>query len=172
MQDKSGKCLAKEPEILNKCTEYCYFDLNNYETIWDSKVLDYPQIPDEDSLCIILAEVETAVKTLKMGKSAGVDKIPAEFVKTGGNARIDILSSVSNTIFDTREWLTMSQVPCYLSSEERKLATVPKLQNHQSNQSSKQSDVEDHLKQTPATSGKDHCKRASWFQVTEQMLNM
>ena len=107
MQDKSGKCLAKEPEILNKCTEYCYFDLYNYETVWDSKVLDYPQIQDEDSLRIILAEVEAAVKTLKIGKSAGVDKIPAEFVNTGGNARIDILSSVSNTIFDTRERLTM-----------------------------------------------------------------
>ena len=23
--------------------------------------------------------------------------------------------------------------------------------------------VEDHLKQTPTTSGKDHCRRASWF---------
>ena len=36
--------------------------------------------------------MEAAVKVLKMGKSAGVDNIPAELVQAGGEAMIDILT--------------------------------------------------------------------------------
>ena len=51
------------------------------------------------TLSIIGEEVAAAVKSLKMGKSSGVDKIPAELVKTGGDAIIDTLTSVCNKIF-------------------------------------------------------------------------
>ena len=42
IQDKSGKCLTEENEILNRWTEYCS-DLYNYETDGDPIVLDCPQ---------------------------------------------------------------------------------------------------------------------------------
>ena len=74
IQDKSGKCITEENEILNKWTEYCS-DLYNYETDGDPKVLDCPQIPDEEHHPILQEEVEAAVNALKMGKSAGVDNI-------------------------------------------------------------------------------------------------
>ena len=38
--------------------------------------------------------MEAAVKALKMGKSAGVDNIPAELVQAGGEAMIDILTAI------------------------------------------------------------------------------
>ena len=41
-----------------------------------------------------------------MGKSAGVDNIPAEFVQAGGEAMIDILTSFCNKIWKTGEWPT------------------------------------------------------------------
>ena len=41
IQDKSGKCLTEENEILNKWTEY-YLDLYNYDTDGHPIVLDYP----------------------------------------------------------------------------------------------------------------------------------
>ena len=47
IQDKSGKCLTEENEILNRWTEY-YSDIYNYETEGDPVVLDCTQIPDED----------------------------------------------------------------------------------------------------------------------------
>ena len=56
IQDKSGKCLTEENEILNRWTQYCS-DLYNYESDGDPIVLDFPQIPDE--------EMEAAVKALK-----------------------------------------------------------------------------------------------------------
>ena len=74
IQDKSGKCLTEQNEILNRWTEYCS-DLYNYETEGDPIVLDRSQIPDEEHHPILREEVEAAVKALKMGKSAGVDNI-------------------------------------------------------------------------------------------------
>ena len=79
IQDKSGKCLTEENEILNRWTGYCS-DLYNYETDGDPIVLDCPQIPDEEHHPILREVGEAAVKALKMGKSAGVDNIPAELV--------------------------------------------------------------------------------------------
>ena len=105
IQDKSGKYLTEENEILNRWTEYCS-DLYNYETDGDPIVLDCPQIPDEEHHPILREEVEAAVKALKMEKSAGVDNIPAELVQAGGEAMIDILTAICNKIWKTGEWPT------------------------------------------------------------------
>ena len=99
------KCLIEENEILNRWTEYCS-DLYIYETDGDPIVLDCPQIPDEEHHPILREEVEAAVKALKMGKSAGVDNIPAELVQAGGEAMIDILTAICNKIWKTGEWPT------------------------------------------------------------------
>ena len=73
IQDKSGKCLTEENEILNRWTR---------------------------------EEVEAEVKALKMGKSAGLDNIPAELVQAGGEAMSDILTAICNKIWKTGEWPT------------------------------------------------------------------
>ena len=41
-----------------------------------------------------------------MGKPVGVDNIPAELVQAGGEAMIDILTSIRNKIWKTGEWPT------------------------------------------------------------------
>ena len=41
-----------------------------------------------------------------MGKSAGVDNTPAELVQAGGEATIDILTTICNKIWKTGEWPT------------------------------------------------------------------
>ena len=84
IQDKSGKCLTEENEILKRWTEYCS-DLYNYETEGDPIVLDCPRIPDAEYHHILREVVESAVKALKMEKSAGVDTIPEESFQAGGD---------------------------------------------------------------------------------------
>ena len=86
-------------------TESCS-DLYNYATDEDPIVLDCPQIPDEEHHPILREEVEAAVKALKMGKSAGMDNIPAELVQARGEAMIDILTAICNKIWKTGEWPT------------------------------------------------------------------
>ena len=89
---------------LNRWTQYCS-DLYNYETEGDPIVLDCPQIPDEEHHPILREEVEAAIKALKMGKSTGVDNIPAELVQAG-EAMIDIPTMMCNKIWKKGEWPT------------------------------------------------------------------
>ena len=72
----------------------------------DNAVLDCSQPPEEDLQPILREEVEIAVASLKKGKSAGVDNIPAELVQAGGETMIDVLTEICNRIWRTGEWPT------------------------------------------------------------------
>ena len=58
---------------------------------------------EEDLQPIRREEVETAVASLKKGKSAGVDNIPVELVQAGGETMIDVLTEICNKIWRTGE---------------------------------------------------------------------
>ena len=105
IQDKSGKCLTEENEILSRWTEYCS-EPYNYESCGDNAVLDSSQPQEEDLQPILREEVEIAVASLKKGKSSGVDNIPAELVQAGGETMIDVLTEICNRIWRTGEWPT------------------------------------------------------------------
>lgn len=50
--------------------------------------------------------MESAVKSLKKGKSAVVDNISAELIQAGGDAMIDALTTICNKIWQKGEWPT------------------------------------------------------------------
>ena len=62
--------------------------------------------PEEDLQPILREEVEIAVASLKKGKSAGVDNIPAELVQAGGETMKDVLTEICNRVWRTGEWPT------------------------------------------------------------------
>ena len=95
VQDRSGKRLKEERQILNRWTEYCS-ELYNYEANGDPSVLNCPRTDTEDDHPILRREVEAAVQSLKKGKSAGVDNILAELVKAGGEDAIPALTTICN----------------------------------------------------------------------------
>ena len=64
------------------------------------------QPTEEDLQPILREEVEIAVASLKKGKSAGVDNIPAELVHADGETTIDVLTEFCNGIWRTGEWPT------------------------------------------------------------------
>ena len=68
IQDKAGKCLTEEQEILKRWTEYC-FELNTHTTRGDPKVLDVPSPINNDNYPILQEEAEAAVKSPKKGRS-------------------------------------------------------------------------------------------------------
>eukprot|EP00745_Piridium_sociabile_P029601 TRINITY_DN4881_c1_g1_i1.p1 TRINITY_DN4881_c1_g1~~TRINITY_DN4881_c1_g1_i1.p1 ORF type:complete len:855 (-),score=217.58 TRINITY_DN4881_c1_g1_i1:120-2594(-) len=103
IQDKSGKCLTEECDILKRWTEYCS-ELYTHEDKGDPALLHCPQSTNEDDHPILLEEVETAVKSLQKGKAAGIDNIPAELVQAGGEEAIKVLQSICNKIWQTGEW--------------------------------------------------------------------
>ena len=97
IQDRSGKCLTEEREILYRWTEYCS-ELYNYKADGDPSVLDCPQTDTADDHPILHKEVEAVLQSLKKGKSAGVDNIPTELVQAGGEDLITILTTTCNKI--------------------------------------------------------------------------
>ena len=50
--------------------------------------------------------MEAALQSLKKGKSAGVDNIPAELVQAGGEDVITAFTTICNKIWQTGEWPT------------------------------------------------------------------
>ena len=97
VQDRAGKCLTDERQILNRWTEYCS-ELYNHKPNGDPSVQNCPQTDREDDHPILRKEVEAAVRSLKKGKSAGVDNIPAELVREGGEDVITALTTICNKI--------------------------------------------------------------------------
>ena len=83
VQDRSEKCTTEEQQILNRFTEYCS-ELYNFKANGDPSVLNCPHTDTEGDQPILRKEVEAAVQSLKKRKSAGVDNIPAELVRAGG----------------------------------------------------------------------------------------
>ena len=63
VQDRSGKCLTEEREMLNRWTEYCT-ELYNHIANGGPSVLDCPQTDTEDDHPILRKEVEAAVQSL------------------------------------------------------------------------------------------------------------
>ena len=98
VQDRSGKCLTEERQILNRWTKYCS-ELYSDKAIGDPSVLNCPQTDTEDDHPILRREVEAAVQLLKKGKSAGVDNIPAELVQAVGEDIITALTTICNKIW-------------------------------------------------------------------------
>ena len=72
----------------------------------DQSVLNCLQTDTEDDHPILRREVEATVQSLKKGKSAGVDNIPAELDQAGGEDVITTLMAICNKIWQTGEWPT------------------------------------------------------------------
>ena len=105
IQDKAGKTLTEEQEILRRWTEYCS-ELYNQEIAGDQRILTCPSAMEETDYPILREEVATAVKALKKGKTPGVDNIPAELIQAGGDSMIDTLTNICNKIWQTGQWPT------------------------------------------------------------------
>ena len=58
----------------------------------------------QDSLSILKEEVEAAVQSLKLGKSPGVDNIPSELVKNGGEEFVKALTALCQLIWEQKKW--------------------------------------------------------------------
>ena len=102
VQDRSGNCLIKEREILNRWTEFCA-ELYNHKANGDPSVLGCPQTDTENDHPSPRKEMEAAVKLLRKGRSAGVHCIPAELVQAGGEDVINALTTICNKTWQTGE---------------------------------------------------------------------
>ena len=117
--------------------------------------MNCPQTDTEDDHPILGREVEAAVQSLKKGKSAGVNNIPAGPSRWRGcNHRS--YDNLQQDLADRKMSNPMDPVLSHHTSKERQPAAVSELPNNKPHQSPKESHDEDHIEQTEATSGEDH----------------
>ena len=67
-------------------------ELYNYSVTGDTTVLNVVNYNKETQLPILKHEIETDGNSLKIGKSPGIDTIPAELIRTSDNQIIDVLT--------------------------------------------------------------------------------
>ena len=125
IQDRSGKHLTEKWKILNRWTEYSS-ELYSHKANGDPSVLNCPQTDTEDDHPILRKEIQTAVESLKKGKSAGVANIPAELVQAGGENVITAHTTICSKIWQRGEWPIMC-------TPERQTAAVPEIPHNRSN---------------------------------------
>ena len=76
----------------------------SHTVVGDPEVLTVLLVTDTENYPILREEVEAAVKSLKKGKSPGIDNTPGELVQAGGDAVISALHKICNKIWQTGEW--------------------------------------------------------------------
>ena len=59
---------------------------------------------DQYSFPILESEVEAAIHALQIGKSPGVDNIPSELLKSGGDILKKLLTDICYKIWETGIW--------------------------------------------------------------------
>ena len=118
VQNRAGKCLTEEREILNRWMEYCS-ELCNHEANGDPSVLICSQTGREDDNYILQIEVMAAVQSFEKGKSAGVNNIPAKLVQAGGEEVVTALTTICNKIWRTGEWPVPWTQPLVITLPEK-----------------------------------------------------
>lgn len=107
IKDKDGATLTTESEVTARWREYC-MQLYNVDLGVSNDTLTNISVPtasdDAADLPIVRDEVENAINSLKSNKSAGIDNVPAELLKYGGPAVVDILHRICNMVWSRCEW--------------------------------------------------------------------
>ena len=104
IEDKEGKLLIDSGDILKRWTEYCS-SLYNFDLQPDISILLDNHHPDgEEDLPVLKEEVEAAIQTLKVGKSPGLDNIPAELLKHGCTETTKVLTVVCQKVWEEKRW--------------------------------------------------------------------
>ena len=162
---------------MDRWTEYCK-DLYNYPIKTDrAKVeTDNSRQDDEQLLQILKSEVIHAIKSLKNGKSPGIDNVPSELLKGGGEALNDIITKLCQKVWSTNQWPDfIVKLSNYPYSKERRSKKMLKLSYYNYYQPYKQNSPENYLEQINSTSRKYSSGRTSRFRknrsTTEQILS-
>ena len=87
--------------------EYCE-ELYNYQLSFDKGLLEklrsISSKNEEEDPPILTSEVEEAIKSLKDGKSPGIDNVPAQLLKNGGQTTIEAYTKLCNDVWSSGVW--------------------------------------------------------------------
>ncbi|CAH1240999.1 Hypp6277 [Branchiostoma lanceolatum] len=108
IEDDDGNLLTTKPDILRRWKTYCQ-ELYNYQLTAEEEVLEELksttcQLQEDVAPDILESEVVAAIKALKLGKSPGIDNVPGELLKAGGETVARLYTRICNHVFKTGKW--------------------------------------------------------------------
>ncbi|PVD38789.1 hypothetical protein C0Q70_01412 [Pomacea canaliculata] len=129
IEDKQGRLLKSQTEVLNRFTEYCS-ELYKAPIEKDSTVPEgaRPSAEGTPGSEVLRAEVEAAIRDILSGKAADIDSVPAELIKGMGEEVTDVLTKICRKIWRTKqwpEWLRSLVVPLPKSGNSSKCENYP-----------------------------------------------
>ncbi len=114
VRDRAGKLCVDERERAQVWKDHMEKVMNE-ENEWDKDVeVDVTHGPIER---VSLAEVERAVKAMKLGKATGVSAVAAEHIKASGVIGMEVITKIANRVLDgegiPEDWKRSVLVPLY-----------------------------------------------------------
>lgn len=103
IEDENGNLLTNQKEVNERWTQYCS-NLYNVQLNTDPTILPNPGPRHNETPTILKDEVAKAINKLKPGKTPGIDNIPAELLKHGGEHIIEALTTLCNKILHQNAW--------------------------------------------------------------------
>ncbi|CAF3219623.1 unnamed protein product [Rotaria sp. Silwood2] len=126
VKDSSGRLLIREEDILNRWKEY-FADLYNSPSEKHTKSSELRLNESDESNDISLAEVTTAIKSLKAGKAAGVDEMRPETLKSLTSGDIRWLTRICQVVWKTgkapADWQTGIVVPIFKKGDQKECSS-------------------------------------------------
>ena len=135
VQDRSGKYLTEERQILNRWAEYCS-ELYNYKANGNPSVLNCPQTDTRSGGCSLIIEEREVSWSRQHPSRTGPSRWRGCNHFSHDNLQQDLA--------DRRMAKSMDPVLSHHASQERQPAAVPELPNNKPHQSPKESHAEDH----------------------------
>ena len=122
IRSTTGELLTDPHQILERWKEY-FDDLLNASPPANPLPEVQPAAGPAEEPPISLAEVEAAVRRLKSRKASGVDEIPAELWKHGGEEVCEVLHSLISKVWETEElpdqWKEALIVPLFKKGDRK-----------------------------------------------------
>ena len=119
MKDSSGKLLTTEGDILKRWQEY-FAELYNPMAGGQGTPAGHTA---DGSNQLSIAEVTTAIKSLRSGKAAGIDEIRPEMLKALSPCGTQWLTRICNVVWTTgkapKDWQTGIVIPIFKKGDKR-----------------------------------------------------
>ena len=98
IKDADGSMLYENEAIVKRWQSYCA------ELYGREDYVQEEQERGEEEPSVLESEIEAAIKKLKTEKAVGLDQIPAEALKAGGQTVVKALKNIIDKIWRTGEW--------------------------------------------------------------------
>ena len=104
IEDKNGNLLTDSKAVLDRWSEYCKELYQHPIKVDETLIGTEKSDPNPEPTQVLEEEVKEAMNSIKKGKSPGVDNIPGELIKNGGEEMVKAVTTICQRIWRDKGW--------------------------------------------------------------------